>query len=90
MFWKAIEHVEKWEIGNEEFIEKWIISGVHKKRGVVTEYLITTSADQFWLSKKEAINFAIEGKLHAIVVHLKNRPAYLRPEFGTRPFDLVT
>ncbi len=41
-FWKAVEFVEKWEEGDEEFIEKWIISGVH------------------------------------------------RPEYGTKPFELIT
>ena len=39
-YWKAIEKNERWEIGREDFIEKWIISGVHKKRGAITEYLV--------------------------------------------------
>lgn len=39
-YWKALEKNENWSIGREDFIEKWIISGVHKKRGVIVEYLI--------------------------------------------------
>lgn len=39
-FWKAIEFIEKWIVGKEDFIEKWYIAGVHKKRGIITEYLI--------------------------------------------------
>lgn len=32
-FWKAIEQIEEWTVGNEEPFEVWSISGVHKKRG---------------------------------------------------------
>ena len=31
-YWKAIEKNKSWETGQEDFIEKWIISGVHKKK----------------------------------------------------------
>ena len=43
IYWKAIEQIEGWEVGDEDFIDKWIISGVHKKRGAITEYLINQS-----------------------------------------------
>lgn len=39
-YWKAIEKNESWEVGEEDFIKKEYISGVHKKRGVIVEYLI--------------------------------------------------
>jgi hypothetical protein len=39
-YWKAIEKNERWEVGEEDFIPRGIISGVHKKRGVITEYLV--------------------------------------------------
>ncbi len=90
MFWGAIEQIEEWTVGREDFIEKWIISGVHKKRGVITEYLIMRRNGPVWFSKQDAIQLAIEGRLHAIVVHLKTGTAYLRPEFGADPFELIT
>jgi hypothetical protein len=89
MFWKAIEHIEKWIVGREDFIEKWIISGVHKKRGVITEYLIGSGKELAWFSKQEAIDLAREGKLHAVIVYLKTGVHYLRPKYGTKPFELV-
>ncbi|MBP9841076.1 MAG: hypothetical protein KBC64_01470 [Simkaniaceae bacterium] len=89
-FWKAIEHVESWVEGKEDFIPKWIISGVHKKRGTIFEYLIQTAQGALWLKKEETILLATEGKLHAIVVHLKNGTMYLRPEHRSAPFELVT
>jgi hypothetical protein len=89
IFWKAIEQIENWEVGDEEFIERWIIAGVHKKHNVITEYLIKRNAEMMWLTKPDAIKLAIEGRLHAIIVHLKTGITYLRPEFKTAPFALV-
>ena len=89
VFWRAIEKVEKWEVGEEDFIEKWIISGVHKKHNVITEYLINSGNGSSWFAKQDAIKLAIEGRLHAIVVHLKKGTIYLRPEFRSNPFELT-
>ena len=89
-FWRAIEFVEDWTEGEEDFIEKWIISGVHKKRGIIFEYFVQKSQRSLWLKKEEAISLGHEGKLHAIIVHLKNGTTYLRPEHGTKPFELIT
>jgi hypothetical protein len=89
-YWKAIEKNERWEVGQEDFIEKWIISGVHKRRGVIFEYFVQKPKGSVWLKKDEAISLANEGRLHAIIVHLKNGGIYLRPEYGTRPFELIT
>jgi hypothetical protein len=36
----TLERIEGWDVGNEDFIEKWYISGVHKKRKIIYEYLI--------------------------------------------------
>lgn len=88
-YWKAIEKNEHWEVGNEEYIPKWIISGVHKKRGVITEYLICTNSESIWLLKQDAIKWTIEGKLHAVLVHMKNGNYYLRPEYGQHGFVIV-
>ncbi len=90
VFWKAIEQMEHWEVGREDFIEKWYISGVHKKRGVITEYLIKKSDGFSWISKENAIKLVIERKLHAVVVHLKTGNIYLRPESGSKPFELTS
>ena len=89
MFWKAIEFVEKWREGTEDFIEKWIISGVHKKRGVIVEYLVHKSPKDVWITKEQAIQFATEGRLHAVIVHLKNGTNYLRPEYRAKPFEII-
>ncbi len=88
-YWKAIEENEGWGIGNEVFIEKWYITGVHKKRGVITEYLIEKNEGPTWIAKEQAVNFALEGRLHATVVHMKNGRLYLRPEFGSKSFELA-
>lgn len=89
-FWQAVEFVEKWEVGREDFIEKWIISGVHKKRGVIFEYCIRKPKGLVWILKTEAVALANEGRLHATIVHLKNGTTYLRPEYGAKPFQLIT
>jgi hypothetical protein len=36
VYWKAIEQNESWKVGNETFIEKCIISGVHKQKGTIS------------------------------------------------------
>lgn len=89
VFWKAIEKIERWEVGREEFIEKWHISGVHKKRGVITEYLLKKNGGPVWVSKENALNLAEEGRVHAVVVHLKTGQTYLRTEFGSKPFESI-
>lgn len=89
-FWKAIEKIEGWEVGREDFIEKWYISAVHKKRGVITEYLVKKNGGSVWISKEEALKLTMEGRLHAIIVHLKTGHTYLRPEFGSKPFELTS
>ena len=86
----AIERIEGWKEGHEDFIPKWIISGVHKKRGVITEYLVCINQESRWLPKQEAIKWTLEGKLHAILVHMKNGNHYLRPEHGQHSFVAIT
>jgi len=88
-YWKAIEKNECWKVGEEDFIEKWIISGVHKKRGVIFEYLVKKSTGSIWLKKEKAVLLAHEGRLHAIVVHQKNGKAYLRPKYGNKSFEQI-
>lgn len=89
-YWKAIEKNECWEEGKEDFIPKGIISGVHKKRGVITEYLVCLNKESSWLPKQEAIKWTMEGKLHAILVHMKSGNCYLRPGYGQHGFVIVT
>lgn len=89
LFYQAIEFVENWEVGNEDFIERWHISGVHKKKGIIFEYLIDKKGVSEWISKENAIHLAEEKRLHATVVHPKHALPYLRPEFGKDPFTLV-
>jgi hypothetical protein len=82
-YWKAIEKNERWEVGEEDSIPKWIISGVHKKKGVITEYLICINKESKWLPKQEAIKWTMEGKLHATLVHIKKWKSLSTPR--TRP-----
>lgn len=88
LYWKAIEQNEGWEVGDEDFIEKWIISGVHKKRGIITEYLINQSGKNRWIAKLDAIELALQGRLHVALVHHKDS-YYLRPEHGSKPFEII-
>lgn len=90
IFWKAIEYIEGWEVGEEEFFEKWYISGVHKKHGIIIAYLVEINKKTELFAKEKAINLAKEGHLHAIIVHLKNGTVFLRPEFGAKAFELVS
>lgn len=86
---EAIERIEGWEVGQEDFIEKWHISGVHKKHGVIIEHLVDKRGMSSWIAKEEALKLALEGRLHATIVHLKNGTTYLRPEYGNQPFARV-
>ncbi len=85
----AIERIEGWEVGREDFIEKWYITAVRKKSGVITEYSIRQKNEDVWMDKKEALQIACEGKLHVTIVHLKNGTTYLRPGQGCRSFTEV-
>ena len=90
VFWKAIEQVEDWKVGREDFIEKWIISGVHKKRGVIAEFLVKKNSKLEWVSKIEALQLAKKEKLHAVLIQTKIGISYLRPEFGSKSFKIIS
>ena len=85
----TMERIEGWRVGREDFIEKWYITGVHKKRGMIQEYFVKQGSQGNWISKEEAIKLTLEGRLHATIVHLKNGANYLRPEYGLKPFELI-
>jgi hypothetical protein len=88
-FRKAIEKMEGWEAGWEEFYESQYISAVKRKGSTIVEYLVRDKEGQKWITKAEAIILALSGRLHVIVVHAK-RGIYLRPEFHKTAFrDLV-
>lgn len=89
-FWKAIEHIEKWVEGDEDFIEKCYISGVHKKRGIITEYLVQKNEGAIWINKNEAIRLTSENRLHAVLVHMRNGNMFIRPEYGCKSFELIS
>jgi len=86
-YWKAIEQNEGWAVGSELFVDKWYITGVHKKRGVIYEYCVQKNGQDIWMPKSEAISMAASQQLHAIVVHMKNGACYLRPEYHAPPFS---
>ena len=87
IYWKAIEKNEGWKVGREDPIPKEFITGVHRRRGVIHEYRINQNGKEIWLTQGDAISLAEEGRLHAVVVHLRNGSAYLRPEYHTKPFS---
>ena len=89
IYWKAIEKNEGWKGGREDPIPKRFITGVHRKRGVIYEYRIDQDGKEAWLTKNDAILLAEEGKLHAVIVHLRNGSCYLRPEYHAQPFSLL-
>ena len=86
---EAMERIEGWKEGREDFIKKWYISGVHTKEGVIQEYLIKKEGRKQWVTKKEAVRLAEQGRLHAVIVHGKNGCIFLRPECGAKPFLVV-
>jgi hypothetical protein len=86
-YWKAIEQNERWLVGREDFIDKWYITGVHRKRGVIFEYCVRQGREEVWVSKPEAIVMAGSNRLHAIVVHMRNGSSYLRPEYHSVTFS---
>ena len=86
-YWKAIEKIEKWVVGKEEFIDVWYITGVHIKRGVIQEYCIHKNGSDTWISKEEAVALASERRIHAILVHSSNGSLYLRPEYKGKRFQ---
>lgn len=87
LYWKAIEENEGWIVGKDLFVDRWYITGVHKKRGVIYEYCIQKNGRDIWLPKSEAISMAVSYQLHAIVVHMKNGSCYLRPEYHAPSFS---
>jgi hypothetical protein len=65
--WRAIELMERWEEGTiKEFSSAGQITKVKKnKKGIITSYLVDGLG---WLSKREAIQLALENKIQAVVV----------------------
>jgi len=86
----AIERIEGWKEGHEDFIDKWYITGVHKKHGIITEYCVNQSGQSNWILKQYAIQLALEGRLHATLVHMKSGTIYLRPEHHNHSFVVIT
>jgi len=84
--WKAIEETEKWVVGEEDFIDRYFITGVRLKRGVIYEYCIRKNGSDTWLSKEAAIALAKEQRIRATVVHLPSGSVYLRPEYHGKRF----
>jgi hypothetical protein len=86
----AIERIEGWKVGHEDFIDKWYMTGVHKKRGIITEYCVNQSGHSIWILKEDAIQLALEGRVHATIVYMKNGTTYLRLEHHNHSFVVIT
>ena len=74
---KAMETHEGWIEGYEEFkvVQKIVGIRLNKKRAI-SEYLIKDQKQEQWYLKDSAIAMAEEGRLHAVVVHTKNRSLF--------------
>jgi hypothetical protein len=57
--WQAISTV-----GNDG---KWIIAGVHKKNGVPIKYYIKNKNRSAWVSREEALDLSLDGRLEIII-----------------------
>ena len=86
-YWRAIETNEGWIVGREDVIDKWYITGVRLKHGVIKEFCIRQQGQDIWVSKQEAIFLANNHHLHAVVVHMKNGNCYLRAEYHAPTFS---
>jgi hypothetical protein len=76
----AMKKHEGWREGREEYTPMNKISGVRmNKRHVIIEFLVGTTGDSKWMTKKEALALAEKGLLYATVVHTKGE-SYLRPK----------
>lgn len=89
IYWRAIETNEGWDVGKTDPIPRWVISGVHKKQGSITEYLVKKTNKAVWVPKLEAIKLAQEYRLRATLVHMKTGTMYLRPEYAKKPFQVI-
>ncbi|MBS0628912.1 MAG: hypothetical protein JSS30_01660 [Verrucomicrobia bacterium] len=65
----SIPHREiDWDqVSSENQNDKWQIAGVHKKLNVPVNYLIKKGDKSQWISKEEALELSLEGKLEVIV-----------------------
>ena len=61
-----------------------------KEIHLLSKYLVCMDKGSIWLPKQEAIKWTMEGKLHAVLVHMKNGNHYLRPEYGQHGFVIIT
>jgi hypothetical protein len=41
--------------------QKWLIAGAHKKRGLITEYLLKGDKNSIWVSKEDVLKLALAG-----------------------------
>lgn len=60
-------HIDWKHVSNLESDQKWIVSGIRKKGGIPIEYYITNKNHSVWVSKEEALELSLEGKLEIIV-----------------------
>ncbi len=88
-FCKAVEKVEHWEVGREDFIDVWYITSVKKHSGTITEFFVRNSKTSKWISKKEAIELAKNHYLHATLARSGSNKLYIRPKYGKKSFSTV-
>ncbi len=70
----------------EEGFKNLLYSTVFFKRIYLEIILIN---GKIWICKNEALKWAQENRFHAIIAHLKNETNYLRPEYKSKPFEII-
>lgn len=65
----SIAHRElEWEaVSDVDACEKWSICGVQKKQGIPIRYFIKKGNETIWVSKEEALELSLEGKLPIVI-----------------------
>jgi hypothetical protein len=88
----AMKKHEGWRVGREEYTEakserqvKEVLGVRINKQHIITEFLVGTAKKSKWITKREAIAMAENGRLHATVLHSK-KGTYLRAEYGSKSF----
>lgn len=84
----TIERIEGWKIGSEDLVGQWIISGVKKSLGAISDYYISRAELSRWVTKEVGIDMAKNKKIKAVLVRYK-KGFYLRPSYSQKPFKVI-
>ena len=84
----AIERIEGWKIGSEDLVDQWIISGVKKSFGAISDYYISRAELSRWITKEIGVGLVRNKQIKAVLVR-SEKGFYLRPSYGQKPFKVI-